>query len=106
MIQQRLEASGDGLCDRTAHLSRRTLLGAGVGGSLMSALASRLAWADEKGLHDPAKPRNVILLWLEGGPSQLETFDPHPGGRIGGDVKAIPTSAKGIEISDLLPQTA
>ncbi|MDF1840605.1 MAG: DUF1501 domain-containing protein [Rubripirellula sp.] len=106
MIQQRLEASGDGLCDRTAHLSRRTLLGAGVGGLLMSALASRLAWADEKGLHDPGKPRNVILLWLEGGPSQLETFDPHPGGRIGGDVKAIPTSAKGVEISDLLPQTA
>ena len=106
MIQQRLETGGEGLCDRTAHLSRRTLLGAGVGGSLMSALASRLAWADEKGRHDPAKPRNVILLWLEGGPSQLETFDPHPGGRIGGDVKAIPTSVKGVEISDLLPQTA
>ncbi|MDG2224153.1 MAG: DUF1501 domain-containing protein [Rubripirellula sp.] len=106
MTQQRLETSSEALCNRTAHLSRRTLLGAGVGGPMMSALASRLAWADEKGLNDPAKPRNVILLWLEGGPSQLETFDPHPGGRIGGEVKAIPTSAKGVEISDLLPQTA
>jgi len=96
----------DPLCDRTAHLSRRTLLGAGAGGLMMSTLARRLAWADEQGLTDPARPRNVILLWLEGGPSQLETFDPHPGGKIGGDVKSISTSAPGIEISDLLPQTA
>lgn len=73
---------------------------------MMSSLARRLAWADEQGLTDSARPRNVILLWLEGGPSQLETFDPHPGGRIGGDVKSIPTSARGIEIADLLPQTA
>ncbi|MEM8666541.1 MAG: DUF1501 domain-containing protein [Planctomycetota bacterium] len=94
------------LCNRAAHLSRRTLLGAGAGGLMMSALAKKLAWADQQGLTDPARPKNVILLWLEGGPSQLETFDPHPGGRIGGDSKAIPTSVEGLEISDLLPQTA
>ncbi len=73
---------------------------------MMTSLARRLALADEQGLTDPARPRNVILLWLQGGPSQLETFDPHPGGRIGGDVTAIPTSAKGVQISNLLPQTA
>ncbi|GAG26996.1 unnamed protein product, partial [marine sediment metagenome] len=55
---------------------------------------------------DPARPKNVILLWLDGGPSQLETFDPHPGGKIGGEVKAIDSSARGLQISDLLPQTA
>ncbi len=86
-------------------LSRRTLLGAGSG-MLMSSLAQRLARADEAGATDPARPKNVILLWLQGGPSQLETFDPHPGGRIGGDVKAIDTSIKGVQISDLLPRTA
>ena len=84
---------------------RRTLLGAG-GGLMMSSLARRLVCADEAGLTDPARPKNVILLWLQGGPSQLETFDPHPGGRIGGDVKAIETSIKGVQISDLLPRTA
>ena len=94
------------LCDTGAHLSRRTLLGAGGAGLLMSSIARRLALADELGQTDPAKPKNVILLWLEGGPSQLETFDPHPGGKYGGDVKAIETSVKGLQIADLLPRTA
>ncbi len=95
-----------GLCDRNAHLSRRTLLGAGGGALMMSSLARQLAFADATGSTDPARPKSVILLWLEGGPSQLETFDPHPGSKIGGDAKAIDTSAKGIQIADLLPQTA
>ncbi len=97
------------LCNRGAHLSRRTLLGAGsvAGGSLMmSTLARSLARADELGMTDPAKPRNVILLWLEGGPSQYETFDPHAGTKYGGDVKAIDTTVKGLQLSDMLPQTA
>ncbi len=86
-------------------ISRRESFGV-AGGLCLSSVARRLAWADETGSTDSARPKNVILLWLEGGPSQLETFDPHPGGRIGGDVKAIDTSAKGIQISDLLPRTA
>lgn len=94
------------LCSTSAHLSRRTLLGAGGGALLMSSLARKLALADATGVTDPAKPKSVILLWLEGGPSQLETFDPHPGGKFGGEVKAIDTSMRGIRIADLLPQTA
>ena len=94
------------LCDPRVHLSRRTLLGAGGGGLMMSAIARRLALADELGHTDSARPRSVIMLWLQGGPSQLETFDPHPGGIHGGDVSAIDTSVKGLQISDLLPQTA
>ncbi len=95
-----------GLCDPAAHLSRRTLLGAGGGALMLSSIARSLALADERGLTDSAKPRNVILIWCEGAPSQLETFDPHAGTKIGGDVKAINTSIPGIQISDLLPQTA
>lgn len=101
-----LAARANGLCDRRTHLSRRTLLGAGGGSLLMTSLARSLALADEQGRTDPAKPRSVILLWMEGGPSQLETFDPHEGTRIGGDVKSIDTTVKGLQISDLLPQTA
>lgn len=94
------------LCDTHAHLSRRTLLGAGGGALMMSSIARRLAWADATGVTDSARPRNVILLWCEGGPSQLETFDPHPGGKYGGDAKSIATTVPGLEISDLLPRTA
>ena len=85
-------------------LSRRNVLAAG--GLCLSTLARRLARADESGITDSARPKNVILLWLDGGPSQLETFDPHPGGRIGGDTRAIDTTVKGLQISDLLPRTA
>ncbi len=73
---------------------------------MMSSIARSLAMADETGLTDPARPKNVILLWLEGGASQLETFDPHAGTRIGGETNAIQTSVAGLQISDLLPQIA
>jgi hypothetical protein len=52
------------------------------------------------------KPRSLIVLWLDGGPSQLETFDPKPGTRIGGPTGAIATSAKGVRIADGLPRLA
>ncbi len=94
------------LCDPVAHLSRRTLLGAGAGTLLLSAIARKLAAADELGLTPSGRPKSVILLWLAGGPSQLETFDPHPGTKYGGDVKAIQTSVKGLQVADTLPQVA
>src|SRR4051794_5104626 len=40
-----------------------------------------------------------ILLWMAGGPSQLETFDPKPGHPNGGDAKAIDTAVPGIRIA-------
>ncbi len=96
----------DLLCDPHSHLSRRTLLGAGAGGAMLSTIANQLAWADATGATETSRPKNVILLWLEGGPSQLETFDPHPGSAIGGEVKAIPTSVPDLQIADTLPRVA
>jgi uncharacterized protein (DUF1501 family) len=46
---------------------------------------------------EPAQ--SLILLWLGGGPSQLETFDPHPDTRIAGGTKAIATAAPGIQLA-------
>ncbi|WP_182866624.1 DUF1501 domain-containing protein [Stieleria mannarensis] len=94
------------LCDPHAHLSRRTLLGAGAGGAMLSSIANQLAWADATGATEASRPKNVILLWLEGGPSQLETFDPHPGTTIGGEVGAIATSVPDLKIADTLPRVA
>jgi hypothetical protein len=47
-----------------------------------------------------------ILLWMQGAPSQFETFDPKPGHANGGETKAIKSSVPGIEISENLPKTA
>ena len=49
--------------------------------------------------------KSVILLWLDGGPSQLETYDPKPGApaEFRGPWGAISTNVPGIEISESLP---
>ncbi len=48
--------------------------------------------------------KRVILLWLAGGASQLETWDPKPGRLTGGPFAKIRTCVPGIEISELLPK--
>ena len=52
--------------------------------------------------------KSCILIWLDGGPSHLETFDPKPRSpaEVRGPFGVIPTSVAGIELSELLPQTA
>jgi len=50
--------------------------------------------------------KRCILLWLAGGASQLETWDPKPGASTGGPFRAIPTSVPGVHISELMPQMA
>lgn len=49
---------------------------------------------------------SVIWVWLEGGPSQLETFDPHPGTSIGGPTQAIDTRLPGVRIGADYPRLA
>jgi hypothetical protein len=50
--------------------------------------------------------KKVILLWLAGGASQLETWDPKPGRPTGGPFRAIDTNVSGIRISELMPKLA
>jgi hypothetical protein len=47
-----------------------------------------------------------ILLWMAGGPSQLETFDPKPGTEHGGETRSIGTAVSGIAIAEGWKQTA
>lgn len=50
--------------------------------------------------------KRVILLWLAGGASQLETFDPKPGAATGGPFRAIKTNVTGVQLSELMPEMA
>lgn len=50
--------------------------------------------------------RAMILLWMAGGPSQLETFDPKPGTENGGPTEAIQTAVPGIQIAQGWDATA
>ncbi len=81
-----------------------------------SAALGAMACADMSGvnvLSSPAiaselkkKQKRVILFWLAGGASQLETWDPKPGASTGGPFRAISTDVPGIQISELMPEMA
>ena len=68
---------------RNAPLSRREMLthcAGGFGAVALAALAQDRAFGSTlaKGTHFPAKAKNVIFLYMDGGPSQVDSFDPKP----------------------------
>jgi hypothetical protein len=50
--------------------------------------------------------RSCIILWMAGGPSQLDTFDLKPGNPNGAPFREIETNTKGVRISEHLPLLA
>lgn len=81
-------------------LSRRTFLRSVAVGA---AGASLLGWKDAVALHaDELRKKGMacILLFMRGGPSQLETFDPKPGTEHGGPTKSISTAVSGMHIAE------
>jgi hypothetical protein len=74
--------------------------------SWLTPLGNLLARADEARGRSGGPARSIILLWLQGGPSQLETFDPHPGTTIAGGTGAVPTSVKGVSLATGLEHMA
>ena len=52
-----------------------------------------------------AKKKRVLSIFLSGGVSQIESFDPKPGTLNGGPFRAIPTSVPGVHLGELLPKT-
>ena len=82
------------------HASRRQILGAGaaagLGGILHPLTAEKLA----------AKDKQILFIWLDGGISQLESWDPKPHTPFGGPFRSIPTSLPGIHFSELMPHSA
>ena len=55
-----------------------------------------------------SRVKSVIEIWVWGGPSQLETFDPKPkaGFEFNGGFGAIPTNVPGVEVSQFMPKLA
>jgi uncharacterized protein (DUF1501 family) len=57
-------------------------------------------------VNNPERKRACVLLWMSGGPSQTDTFDPKPGHPNGGQFKAIETATPGVRIGEHLPLLA
>jgi Protein of unknown function (DUF1501) len=97
--------SGDGVIGRR-HFLRTIGLGAA---GLAAGAAVPLSFTDWMALQAGEVRKNhraCILLWMAGGPSQLETFDPKPGTEHGGETKAIQTATSGISIAEGWNETA
>lgn len=83
-------------------VSRRSFIGgaavglAGLAGFHSPSLAGELATGKKR----------MLVIFLSGGVSQLETWDPKPNTDTGGPFRAISTSVPGIHVSELIPQTA
>ncbi len=110
---------------RRAVVDRRTFLRRSIGSllglTLGSPMLSLLAPGDQSGLSGlfttpsladvpplPTNPniKSIVVLWMNGGPSQLDTFDPKPSSSNGGEFKAIDTAIKGVQICEHLPNVA
>jgi len=89
-----------------AHFRRREVLRVGalsfLGISLNQYLELEQIMAATKGVEKKAKAQACILLWLNGGPSHIDTWDP----KLNSSFKPISTNVAGIQISELLPRVA
>lgn len=93
------------LCKPWEHaFSRRNWLGAAAG----AASAWGLSHLVSPGFTDELQRRDkqVLFVWIDGGISQFESWDPKPNTRFGGPFRAIPTSVTGVHVSELLPKMA
>jgi len=87
-------------------MTRREWLRVGAIGSALTLADLLRAEAENENI--PARAKACILLFLQGGQSQLDTFDMKPAApeNIRGEFRPIPTSVPGLQICEHLPQLA
>ena len=94
-------------CNSSEHeVSRRQVLGTLAGGTAAASIG--LSGLLEPGVAQEIRNKNrqVLFIWLDGGISQLESWDPKPNTEFGGPFRSIPTSLSGVHFSELVPETA
>src|SRR5947199_7101358 len=89
-------------------LGRRSFIAGGLGAALGAAIPAWQLRAIEQSASGRKKgaAKACVLLWMNGGPSHLDTFDPKPGTKTGGEFKALDTRIKGAKFSEHLPLVA
>src|SRR5437867_9431806 len=96
--------SADHAFDRRGFLGTLAAGAAAFAADMTTPLNALAAPAMAGGLKKQEK--RCILLWLAGGASQLETWDPKPGASTGGPFRSIATAVPGVHISELMPEMA
>ena len=93
-------------CAAGRDLSRRDWLRLSASGALAGSMSGWFPALAAGAADNPQRRRSCILLWMSGGPSQLDTFDPKPDHENGGEFQPIATTADGVQIGEHLPQLA
>ncbi len=98
MLDLPLSQSNDGL-------NRRNFLRLGAAGAIGLTLPNLLRAEEAAGTKDDM---SLIVMWMQGGPSHIDTFDPKPTApiEIRGEFKTINTNVPGIELVEHMPNLA
>ncbi|WP_254507770.1 DUF1501 domain-containing protein [Anatilimnocola floriformis] len=97
------------LCIPTEHvLHRRRFLGGLLSGGAASLSLPGVSLAADLPAAEQLKKqqKRVLFLWLAGGSSQFEMWDPKPGRETGGPFRAIQTAVSGYQVCELMPRLA
>src|SRR5215203_5223522 len=87
---------------------RKFMVRAATAASASCALGGWLSRLAAAAPADAPRPKSCILLWMAGGPSHIDTFDPKPDAKadVRGEFKPIDTSVPGIRVSEHFPKFA
>jgi Protein of unknown function (DUF1501) len=90
------------------YTSRRDFLRVGAVGAFGLTLSGLMRQMALGGVDPNKDDFNCILLWMQGGPSHIDTMDPKPNApvEIRGEFQAIPTCLPGVQLSEHLPNLA
>ena len=104
--------AGKDLCDRSLGMTRRDVLrigGSGMLGLTLSQMFKAQSLAEAAtGVPGWGKAKSVILVYLQGGPSHLDLWDPKENvpDNVKSDFKRISTKVPGVQFTELLPKLA
>src|SRR5262245_24268484 len=89
-------------------IRRRDLLTLSTAGIAAASASGWFGGLAARAAEQPRKTKSCILLWMDGGPSHIETFDPKPDApaSIRGDLDVIRTSVPGIFVGEKFPKVA
>src|SRR5262245_16416394 len=95
---------GAKLCDGITRREMIRVGGLALGGLTLAELMRLRA----EGASEPGRAKSVIMIWLRGGPSHIDSYDmkPEAPAEIRGEFRPIPTRVPGIQLCEHLPRHA
>ena len=95
-------------CDSPEHTMARRKFLAGMAATAAGSMAGGLGVFSQPAAAGQLQKdqKRIVVFYMHGGLSQLESWDPKPGTETGGPFRSIETSVPGIRISELLPNVA